>query len=387
MKKKILYISDSSAMNLGGQVSLYNLIKHLNRDRYIPIAMCPEPGPLVEFLEKNRCPVYLMELPTRGIIRFLFLFRWLFRFRTIIKEENVDMVHTDRPLTTFLASLICRMERIPIVWHARVSAPDPFFDKVNGLLVSKIIGVSDAVGNRFKRIRKVNQKYRTIYNGVDCDKFQPSARDSSFRKEIGADNGGTVVCTVAQLIPQKGLSEFVTAARHVLKQNHNVTFIIVGLGDEDYEKSLKVHAKLEEIAGDIKFLGYRQDISNILNGIDLFVLASWEHVEGFPRVVIEAMSCGKPVVGTNVSGISEAVASGSTGLLVPPQNPEALASAILEIIQYPEHAERMGAAGRQRCKTCFDVQLYVKFVEEVYEECTFLNSPPGIAIKNSQNKV
>ncbi len=367
-KKTILYISDSSRMNLGGQVSLFNLIKRLDRDRYAPLALCPEPGPLADHLKSHGCPVFLLAPCSGKNKSALRLGRWLSGLRRIVREQGVDLVHTDRPVTTFLAALACRPLGVPVVWHARVSARDAIFDRINPLLVSRIIGVSDAVGERFTKRGRLFARYRTIYNGVDCEKFSPQISAAPFRKEMGVRDGEALIGTVAQLIPQKGIRDFILAASRVVKQNGKCRFVLIGTGENAFEEEMRALVRQEGIERHLSFVGYRDDMPDVLAGLDVLVLASWDRVEGLPRVVIESMASGKPVVGTSVAGISETVEDGVTGLLVAPGDPAALADAIGRIVDAPELGAAMGAAGRARCEQRFSAAAYVQAVEMLYEE-------------------
>ncbi len=367
-QKRILYVSDSSDLDLGGQVSLFNLIKRLDRSRYQPVAICPNPGPLVEHLEDVGCAVHLLDSSFFRLSTLwrLATLRWLYGFWKIITRERVDMVHTDRPVTTFLAGLVCLFRGIPLVWHARVSSSDPVLDRLNPFLVNRIIGVSRAVGDRFGVRSGRTPKYRTIYNGVDCEKFHPGLSGQSFREEIGLARDICLVGTIAQLVPQKGMEEFLAASRQVLDKTDAVRFVIVGTGEPGYEQKLRALVPEEDQDKRVLFTGYRKDIPTVLAAMDILVLASW--MEGLPRAVIEAMACGKPVIGTSVGGIPEAIEHATTGILVPVQSPEALVASILSLSQDKAARQRMGRAGRERCEALFNIIDHVHAVEKLYDE-------------------
>ena len=114
-----------------------------------------------------------------------------------------------------------------------------------------------------------------------------------------------------------------------------------------------------------KLLGRRRDVPDLLNAADIFVLSSRQ--EGFPITFLEAMAAGKPVIATDVGGCAEAVADGETGLIVPPENPQALAEAISALISDPGRARAMGEAGRSRVKSEFTVDRMVEQHLELYQ--------------------
>lgn len=170
-----------------------------------------------------------------------------------------------------------------------------------------------------------------------------------------------------QVIPFKGSEEFVRAAVSLCQKREKVSFAVVGVWSDD-----AFIEKLRDIANPfrdrIHFLGYRRNIWDLLNDTDVFVLPSWRLTEGLPRVVIEAMACGVPVVGTDVEGTNEAVVQGETGLLVPDKDAASLAEAIMKLIDDPQLQRKFGDNGRQRVQEVFDIATHVSKVEELYKE-------------------
>jgi len=118
--------------------------------------------------------------------------------------------------------------------------------------------------------------------------------------------------------------------------------------------------------GQVKFLGFRDDVADLLSVCDLFVLPSL--FEGLPVSVLEAMAAGKPVVATRIGGTDEAVEDGRTGILVPPRDPAALAGAIRTMLSDLPAARRMGEAGRMRVRHEFTAEAMVARTTKIYEE-------------------
>jgi len=138
------------------------------------------------------------------------------------------------------------------------------------------------------------------------------------------------------------------------------------VGDGEYRKRLENLRKELGLNENVIFAGNREDIPQILADIDIFVLSSVS--EGFGRSAAEAMACAKPVVATKVGGVPEVVDDGITGSLVLPKNPNALAEAIITLLQNKEKAQRMGQAGRKRVEKMFSLQKNIRQTEEIYEE-------------------
>ncbi|MDA2925558.1 glycosyltransferase family 4 protein, partial [Acidobacteria bacterium AH-259-L09] len=349
----------------GGQISLYNLAKRLDRNVFEPLVLCPVPGPLPDFLSEEGIPVKFFSFPPLRIHNLSSILAAIFRFRKMALRDKCALVHTDTPRDTFLSAVALMFSNVKVIWHARVSTRDPVYDQVNKRLVSKIIGVSNAVSGRFLPCDP--NKCVTIYNGVDLAMFSRMPRSGDFRREIGIDSDHLLVSTVMQVIPNKGAEEFVRAAVKICQERENVSFVVVGLWTkEPFIRNLRrISADFRER---IRFAGYRKDIWAVLNDTDIFVLPSWDRWEGCPRVVIEAMACGVAVVGTDVEGINETVAKDQTGLLAPQKDVASLAKAIMKLIDDPKLRTKFGENGRQRAERVFDIQKHVDKIESLYQE-------------------
>jgi glycosyltransferase involved in cell wall biosynthesis len=123
----------------------------------------------------------------------------------------------------------------------------------------------------------------------------------------------------------------------------------------------------------LSFLGFRQDVPDILNDLDIFVLPSTS--EGFPLVVLEAMACAKPVVATRCGGTGEMVDEGRTGYMVPVADASAIASRVSELLNQPEGGASMGRAAKLRVESEFSVQTMVANYERLYEICVVARRP------------
>jgi glycosyltransferase involved in cell wall biosynthesis len=169
------------------------------------------------------------------------------------------------------------------------------------------------------------------------------------RLELSLPHDVTVVMTIAKLTPQKDLESFLYMACHVLGLRSSVMFLIAGTGpEEDALKKLSAKLNLQTA---VRFLGFQSDVSSLLAASDIFVLTSqWE---GLPRVVLEAMGAGKPVVAAAVSGVPELVVNDSTGFLVPRESPAKTAEAVVRLIDNPILRQQLGAAGQLRLSEHF----------------------------------
>lgn len=362
---KILYLSSFSDVDKGGQISLYNLVKRLDRKTFDPSVLCPHEGALVTLFSEEGIPVQFLDFPQLRIRNLLQILRAALRFRRIVLEGGFSLIHSDAPRNTLFSALSLIFTKRKLVWHARVSNRDRIYDPLNKQLVSRIICVSRAVQGRFEPCS--SSKCVVIYNGVDSAKFSPKSSAGRFKEELGISSQHLLVTTIMQVIPEKGAEEFVRAAVDLCEKRPDASFVVVGVwSDEAYIDKLRSIA--EPFSKRVRLIGYRKDIWDVLNDTDVFVLPTWRFMEGLPRVVIEAMACGVPVVGTDVEGTNEAVVQGETGLLVPQKDADSLAEGIMTLIEDPQLRSRFGENGRQRVQEVFDIKEHVNRVESLYRE-------------------
>jgi len=170
-------------------------------------------------------------------------------------------------------------------------------------------------------------------------------------------------------VPLKNHDIFLKAARLVRDSTNNVVFLLVG--DGPLIARNKRLAKDLKLDGAVIFTGWRTDIDRIMPALDILVMCS--RVEGLNVSILEAMACGKPVVGTNVKGIRELVTDGKDGVLIPVGDPSSLARAILDLINNPQTAARMGLHGRRKVERSYSVEglidAYTRLYYEVSSQC------------------
>lgn len=364
----LLFTSISGQMAGGGQRSLILLLKGLDKERFKPFLICPFEGDLIEKVEKLEVETTLIKMGGLKSLNLFSAVAAICKLRRFIKQKNIDLIHTDSPRQTFFAGIAARLTGKPLIWHVRVSDPEKrLYYKFLSVLASKIIAVSKAVGKRFEGIALKPDKLVVIYNAVDLTEFSPQLAEKKLKEEFETEEDWTLVGTVGQLLPRKGQDIFLKAAVQVSKLSPKVKFIIVGDGNEAYRKKLDELGKDLAINEKVIFTGSREDIPQIMSSLDIFVLPS-TYLEGFSRVILEAMASGKPVIATEVGGNSEAVEDGTTGILVPPEDHNRLAEAILELVKNENKRRQMGTAGRRRAEKLFSVGKNVAEIKILYEE-------------------
>lgn len=196
-----------------------------------------------------------------------------------------------------------------------------------------------------------------IGSGVDTIRFRP-----------GTHRGGrTIVLMLSRLIHQKGVQEFLDAAKVVNDRYSNITFLLAGEIESDHADRISettiVQATRES---GVEYLGFVSNVEELLSTAHILVFPSY-YREGLPRVVIEAAACAVPTIGADVPGTREAIEDGITGFLVPPRNHELLATRIGQLLDDDELRSRMGRAARRKALKEFDVNLITEKQLDVYK--------------------
>jgi N,N'-diacetylbacillosaminyl-diphospho-undecaprenol alpha-1,3-N-acetylgalactosaminyltransferase len=200
--------------------------------------------------------------------------------------------------------------------------------------------------------------------GVDPDEYRsdavPSEAADRLRREFGVGPQYRVVTFAGRLKAEKGVPEFLAAARSVAAVRDDVVFLVAGEADHELGRRLLSGAPHPLI----RFVGRRDDMRELLALTDIFVNPSRR--EGLPRANLEAMAMGKPVVTTDVPGCRETIVDGCHGLLVPAQSPDRLAAAILRLLSLPGLRAQMGRAGRARIETEFSASAIARQIAACY---------------------
>lgn len=367
--RNILYISESAVLG-GAEISLLDIITSLDKEKSYPFFICSQDGPLAEKLRKEKISTDIIKLEKVRQVRFWRFLSSIKRLASFIKANKIDIIHANSTRANFLAGIAARFCSIPVVWHVRnLVAPGIYIDleKYFTWLAQAIIVNSMATGKRFP---KASKKTFVIYNGVDLDKFKVKVNADKLRREFNLNPQARIVAVVGRLGPGKGQDIFLRAATLVRKELDNVKYFIIGSAcfpqDVHLENSLKSLAVSLGLGDDCLFTGFRPDMPDIMNSIDILVSPESITGQAFGRVLVEAMACAKPVIATDAGGAVEVVDRDITGILVPMRDVETLAAAIKLLVQDRELCAKMGQAGTKRVAELFNLKNTVKQIEDVY---------------------
>lgn len=357
----------TTSMPVGGaETLLMNLVRGLDHQRFSPeIACLKELGPLGELLAKEM-PVHSELLTSKFDLRILPRLMNLFRSRKI--DAIVTVGAGDK---MFWGRLAAKLAGVPVVMSALHSTgwPDSI-GRLNRLLTpltDAFIGVADAHAEHLAANEGFpRERVHTIYNGIDTNVFAPND-NNTLRAELHIPADAPVVGILAALRPEKNHELFLNGARKITDAYPDAHFVLIG----DGERRATLEALTAELglAKQTHFLGSRSDVAEILPSIDLVALTS--HNEASPVSILEALSCGVPVVSARVGSVPETVIPGQTGELFTAGDLDGYVSAALSLLADPAKRKEYGQQGRQHvikhCSLDAMVHGYETLLERIFQ--------------------
>jgi glycosyltransferase involved in cell wall biosynthesis len=230
--------------------------------------------------------------------------------------------------------------------------------------MNHLVVVSNAIDRKVVEEGRTTTARSLIYNGVDLERYDHQEPCCTLRDEYGMEPGSQIVGVVGRLELEKGHPTLLEAWPHVLRSCPDAYLMIVGEGSRF--DALADIARGLRIAHRVVFTGRREDIPAVTAAFDVAVLPSYREAQGLS--ILEAMALSRPVVASNVGGIPEMIQDGVTGLLVEPQDPPALAAAIVRLLRDHQLADMLGRAGHDLVHDRFCVEIMVGAIEALYEE-------------------
>lgn len=278
-----------------------------------------------------------------------------------------DIVHSHLLDSNFYSALACRRRSVPHICteHGDVSLSNTTATRVKygtiSLCSQLVVCVSDAVRESASRVVLNRNKLKTIYNGIHF--VEKSI--SSFRAEFNIPDGAVLIGNVGNLYPVKGQKYLVRAFSELLRLNSaDIYLVIVGRGvEQDNLQGLAGDLGIPE--GRVLFTGFRDDVQNIMNALDLYVQPSIS--EGHPLAVLEAMSLGIPVIATAVGGIPEIIGQDRFGILVNSRSWEDLYRGMQDYLHRPDTFLEKACAARSYTRDVFSVEKMACNYIAVYE--------------------
>lgn len=292
------------------------------------------------------------------------------RVARLLRELRADLVHLHTGHANWIGGLAawwCAMPAVSTRRMDRCVRPGARTRFLYNVLLQRTAAISPAVRDRLIQGGVPPERVEVIPDAVDPERLRPVHDRQTVRLRLGAGSEHCVVLAVAALVRRKGLDLLLDAIYRLATEGMHVPVWIAGRGEE--RLALEEQARRLGVAARVSFLGWRDDVADLLHAADIAVLPSRQ--EGMGVAALEAMAAGRAVVAADTGGLRHVVVHERTGLLVPPGDPEALAAALRRLIRDPDLRQRLGAQGRQRIAEAFLPEHMVGAYERLYRAVAF----------------
>ena len=370
----------------GAENSLLLLLGGLDKGVIAPIVICGSSGPLESRLSRLGIRCKVVQPPDRFLrlsrggtfepLAIIDAIKLVKDVTALISRERIDLLYTNGIKPHILGCFVAKLSGCRLIWHFRDVLAAGKLRALMQLLARwfphRIIACSDAVAKQFVGRGGAAARVKVAYNGVDLDVFHAGPPVKRQISDIDLNRFDHVVGAFGMLVPLKGHRYFIEAADIVLRKFPKTLFLIVG--DEIYQTANKGHrnharvlrniVQKKGIAGNVLFAGYRNDVPHLMRCCDVIALSSI-HPEACPRTVLEAMACGKPVIGTALGGTCELIEDGLSGSLVRERDASLLAEAVSRLLADKSGQETMGRRARLRAQQFFSAKSHCGQIQSI----------------------
>jgi glycosyltransferase involved in cell wall biosynthesis len=344
----------------GGEVQVFLLMEGLRARGHANLLVCPpESGAEREARRRGfavECVAMRNEL-SLGAAR---------RIAALLRQHSPALVHCHTGRANWLGGLAARSAHVPALSTRRMDRVVARGLRTRWLyrhLLRRVAAISPAVEQRLLAAGVAPAQIRVIWSAVDPARLQPSATRQALRARLDAAPDTPCVLVAANLVRRKGVDVLLAAFASLPPDACGLLWIA---GDGPERAALEAEAARLGVAEHVRFLGQRDDVPDLLEACDVFVLPS--RLEGLGVAALEAMARSRPVVASAVGGLAETVIPEATGLLVPPDDSAALGAALARVLADRELARRLGAAGAARVAEHFLADRMVAAYESLYRE-------------------
>ena len=337
---------------------------------FSPYVVLTNPGPLEEGLRNLQIPYSIQNL---GILRRKYLspfglinrliksWRAYFLLSKLHETHRFELVYSNT-LAVIVGAVWAWQKGIPHSWHVHEIITGPaLLVRVLACLLDRStpfpIGVSHAVANHWQPLLKKAQ-VQVIHNGLPYTEFELAK--PILKNELGLAEDALLVGMVGRINPGKGQFFFLELAEKLVSSHPKAHFVLAGDPFSGYEsllKDLKQAIVQKGLSNQVHYLGFREDIPELMASLDLFVLPSILP-DSFPTVILEAMAAGKPVVATDSGGATEMIAEGRTGFVIPIGDVAAGVAALEKLLSNSSLRQEMGRAGQRRVQEEFSLSAF-----------------------------
>jgi glycosyltransferase involved in cell wall biosynthesis len=378
--KNILFIHQSAEL-YGSDKTLLLLLKHLDKQKFLPVVILPSNGPLKDELEKEKIKVVIA--PVLKLHRQIFKPKKFITFLKEIKsgisiidqlnsQYHFDIIYSNT-LAVLLGMFYARKSKIKHIWHVHEIIVHPkiiatIFPRLLNKYADVVVCNSKAtMKNLIDRKNQLKNKTVVVYNGIEEPERNPALTLTS-KKDFGFSDRDIIITLVGRINRLKGHKWLLSTFIKYLSQNQKIKLLFVGSTFEGQEHFL--HEIEQIILGNkleqkVTIIPFTKDLSKIWAITDIAVMPSTE-AESFGLVATEAMLERKPVVGSNHGGLAEIIINNETGFLVKPNNEVELSEVLIKLIDSPEKRNLFGEKGYRRVINEFSMEAHIKKISNLF---------------------
>jgi glycosyltransferase involved in cell wall biosynthesis len=388
-RQRIFYYEGNPDGTVGGSYfSLLYLVERIDRNRYEPIVGFRREIPFVQRFREAGIDVrivpghratHLAAGGARGVLGPIQSALNLARFFLVsgpawalfLRRQRIDLVHANNSVTRchdlMLGALLAR---IPTVTHERgINTRFASLSRFLAARLAAILCISEAVRANLTAHRIGRGNLHVIYNGLDPARVVPRRDAAAVRRAFDIGPDSPVLVMLGNIKRWKGQDVVVRALRPVVDRHPTTVCLFVGQASESdrpFQEELDALVAELSLAPNVRFTGYQEHVADFLGVANVAIHAS-SLPEPFGRVLLEAMALEKPLIGSRAGAVPEIVEDGVTGLTFEPGDWRELSQAILQLLDDPSRAVRMGVAGRARLGSHFGIGVNVSRTEAIYD--------------------
>jgi glycosyltransferase involved in cell wall biosynthesis len=366
--KRMLYVVASGEFG-GAEIVACNLARNHDRQRFDPILLFLSDGPQRARMERLGITCHVLRA---GRLRHLSSSaRLILDIARLIRVQRIDLVHSALANVHILAGLAAWLTHTPAIWFQHGS-PTALIDRLAGLVPAHWVLANHEITARLqRRVFPYRRRVAAVPIGIDLERYAPRTNGDAARQRFGLPLGVPVVGIVGRLQRWKGHLDLVYAAPAVLERFPETHFLVVGdtsFGLEPkFKQELRDTIRAKNLEGAFTLLGEIEDVPACLTAMDI-VVAPFQNDLPLGLVVLEGMAMSRAVITTNSGGRDRIIQHKRTGLLIPPQDPSALALSIIQLLENPNERMSMGRAAAEQARRMFGFDQTARTVEAIYDQ-------------------
>ena len=368
-RKNVLFLHGGGNWIRGSENALLTLLRGIDRSMVEPFLFCShqELAARAPGIESTVAPLpEIMVDSDHRRLQFLGWMKTVLKLRSLVRQKQIDLIYCNGGSTLQVGYYVAKLCGIPVICHIHSPYSRRYIILYRFHLASKLIFVSEAIKTQINARHRLRAGCEVVHNGVDVQRFHPAkARDSSWKQQLGLEEGTLVFGQVSSLIRRKGIDLVLKAFRTISGDYPQARLVLVGDGPEDC--ACRSLAATLGITHKVVFAGEIADPVPIYQHVfDVNVLAS--RSDAFPLSLLEAAACGVPSIAAAVDGIPEAVKHGTTGLLFDAENVEMLSQNMRVLLRMSELRSKLGQAARLDAVARFSNEQYCGSIQRIILE-------------------